>query len=228
MSTDTPAGTPRYTVFGASTSRSTRVVWALEELGQPYTYVNVDFYTGGHRRPEYLAVNPNGKVPALRDGELTLFESAAIVTYLGDQHPDAGFVPRAGTPERGLYGQWCSFITTELEQPLWTRAKHTFALPESWRVPAVRETAKREFYRAEEVLAGAFADERPYLLGEAFTFADLMAGHTLFWAMKAGCATESEVITAYFQRILGRPALAAAAAREKAEKEAAASETTGS
>ncbi|MFN3202378.1 MAG: glutathione S-transferase family protein [Bradymonadia bacterium] len=208
---------PRYTVYGSGPSRSSRVVWALEELGQPYTIEHVDFYSGGHRKPAFLAVNPNGKVPALTDGDLSLFESAAILTYLGEQHPESGFVPEAGSPEKGLYLQWSTFVVTELEQPLWLKAKHTFALPEALRVPEVIPTAEKEYRRVEKVLARGL-EGREYLVGDRFTFADVLAGHTLAWAMKAGFPIEVSELLEYAQRLWSRPAFADATIREQAAK----------
>lgn len=212
----------RFTLYGAGPSRSTRISWAFHELAVDYEYVHLEMMRGDHRRPEYLAINPCGKVPALRDDEagLSLFESGAIITYLGDQHPGAGLVPVAGTADRGRYGQWLSFVASELEQPLWLKAKHTFALPEALRHPEVIPTAHKEFARAAKVLDGALGDG-PWLLGEIFSGADIMAAHTLAWANKSEFDLGSDRLMAYMKRALSRPAFLAAVAREKAEKQAA-------
>ncbi|MCC8988107.1 MAG: glutathione S-transferase, partial [Candidatus Contendobacter sp.] len=116
-----------FKVYGCPHTRSTRVVWALEEVGAEYEYQKVDLFAGEGRQPAYLALNPGGKVPALADGDLVLTESSAICTYIGDAFPASGLTPPFGSPERARYNQWCSFAVCELEQPLWTMAKHRFA-----------------------------------------------------------------------------------------------------
>jgi len=201
------------TLYGYPNTRSTRAAWALEEADADYDYVKIDLLKGEGRSPQYLKINPSGKVPALRDGDLLLTESAAIVTYIGELYPETLLCPKPGTPERALYFQWCFFATTELEQPLWTIAKHTFALPESWRVPQVIETARKEFAMALLVLETGLAD-KPYILGENFTAADILLSLTLSWAKKAEVLLPSDGIAAYMERTLTRPALARARARE--------------
>ncbi|MDZ7620917.1 MAG: glutathione S-transferase N-terminal domain-containing protein [Candidatus Competibacteraceae bacterium] len=140
-------------VYGCPNTRSTRVVWALEEAGAEYDYHKVDLLAGAGRQPSYLALNPGGKVPALVDGELVLTESAAICNYIGDRFPASGLTPVAGSRDRARYDQWCFFVLSELEQSLWTIAKHRFALPEKRRVPAIIETAAWEFGVAAKLLA---------------------------------------------------------------------------
>jgi glutathione S-transferase len=111
-------------------SRSMRVVWVLEEIGVEYDYVKVDLLKGEGRSPGYLAINPAGKVPVLVDGDFTLTESVAILNYLSEKFPASGLAPAFDQLQaRGEYHRWCSFVLSELEQPLWNIAKHRFALP---------------------------------------------------------------------------------------------------
>ena len=138
-------------VYGFPNARSSRVVWALEEAGAEYEYIYVDLKAGAGWQPEYLALNAGGKVPTLVDGEFVLTESGAICTYLGDRFPATGLTPQVGSRERARYNQWCYFVLSELEQPLWTIGKHTFALPEQRRAPVVLETARWEFSVAAKV-----------------------------------------------------------------------------
>ena len=166
-------------------------------------------------RSVHDALNPGGKVPTLVEDDFVLTESGAIVAYLADKRPDVGLMPAAGTPERAKCWQWMLFALTELEQPLWTISKHTFALPEKLRVPAIIPTAKKEFLRAAGVLATGLGD-REWLGGDAFTGADLMVGHTLAWARAFSVPWEQPTIDAYAERVLSRPALARASAREQA------------
>jgi glutathione S-transferase len=192
-------------LYGLGKSRSLRCEWMLEELEVPYKFVSVALMEGEGRSPEYLAINPCGKVPALRDGELTLFESAAICTYLGDKFPDANLVPRAGSAERGIYNQWMFYCMAELEQPLWIYGKHTFVYPEAHRVMEILPSTAREFKRAKKVVSQALAD-RKYLLGEQFTAADVLVGQTLMWAKSGNFELDCEILEAYVTLLKVRPA----------------------
>lgn len=203
-----------FQVYGCPRTRSTRVVWALEEAGAEYEYQKVDLFAGEGRQPAYLALNPGGKVPALADGDLVLTESAAICTYIGDAFPSSGLTPPFDSPERARYNQWCFFAMCELEQPLWTIAKHRFALPESRRVSAVIDTAAWEFAIAAKVLATGLGG-REFLIAERFTAADILVAHTLSWAQSFELPLGHTVLEAYVERLLARPALARATLREQ-------------
>ena len=201
------------TVYGFPRSRTTRVTWTLEELGAEYDFVKVDLAKGEGRKPPFIDINPAGKVPALADGELVLTESVAICTYLADKFPEAGLVPEPRTAERARYDQFLYLVVTELEELLWTRAKHTFVLPEKLRVPGIHETLPNEFARAVGVLEARLGDN-PYLLGDRFSVADIVTGHLCFWGRNAEMPMESDTVNAYADRVLARPALARARERE--------------
>lgn len=194
-------------LYGVLNTRGQRCLWALEEAGLPFEFQFVDFRAGDHRSPEYLAVNPNGKVPALEDGELKLFESAAICTYVGDKVPEKGLVPRPGTPERALYDQWMCFVIAELEQPLWTMGKHRFALPKEWRRPEMLEVARHEWTLAAGVLAKSLG-ERKFMVGDTFTMADILVTHTLQWARLFGVPLGHENLGRFADVMIERPAYA--------------------
>ncbi len=205
------------TVYAFPKSRSTRITWLLEELEQDYHCHVVDFMKGEHRSPEFLAINPAGKVPALKDEELLLTESGAIVTYLSDKYPAAGLVPPASNlAERAKYNQWCDFALTELEQPLWTMGKHKFALPAEQRVPEIMDTAAWEFQRALDLLSKGLG-EHTFILGEKFSTADILVGHTLLWGLSFKQPVKQPNLMAYIDRVKTRPALARAWAKETAE-----------
>jgi len=199
-------------LYGYPKSRSLRATWALEEAGAEYDYVKVDLMKGEGRQPAFLTINPSGKVPALIDGDLIITESAAVMTYIGEKFPASGLVPTAN-PARAAYFQWVAFTISELEQPLWTLAKHRFALPENLRVPAIEPTALWEFAKAAGVLH-QHLQGREYVAGEHFSGADIMVGHTLSWAKNNQIPLGSEVLDGYADRILSRPALVAARQRE--------------
>src|SRR3984957_10441496 len=90
----------------------------LEEIGQKYELFLVDRAKNAQKSKEYLKINPNGRIPALIDGDLVLFESAAIVLHLVDKHPEAGLAPKLGTPERAKFYQWLTFLTNSLQEEL--------------------------------------------------------------------------------------------------------------
>jgi len=203
------------TVFGFPQTRSRRITWMLEELGQDYEFRLIDFNKGESRSPEYLAINPAGKVPAMQGDDLLLTESAAIITYLGDKFPEKKLVPKAGSAERGKFEQWSYFTLSELEQALWTMGKHRFALPKEQRVPAVLETAEWEFQRALELLEQGLGDNQ-YILGENFCAADILLGHTLIWGINFKQTVEQNNLQEYVKRLKKREALARAIAKEEA------------
>lgn len=203
-----------YHVYGMPRTRATRVVWALEEIGAEYSYHLVDLMKGEGQSPDFLKLNPFGKVPVLRDGELMLTESAAICTYLADQNPQAKLVPVVGTAERGQYDEWCYFVLTELEQPLWTIHKHLFVYSKDKRVKQMLDVAPWEFQRAVDVLIKKLG-KRDYLVGDSFTMADILLAHTLIWARVYKLKYDHPQLEAYLQRISDRPALARAKEQEK-------------
>ena len=168
-------------LYGPARSRTFRCLWTLEELGLPYENVPVDLRAGEHRTPEFLKLNPLARVPVLQDDTVTLFESAAICTYLAEKHPEKKLIPKPGTKERAYYYQWVSYVTTELEQGLWTMGKHKFALPKEKRVPDMIAVGAWEFSKISKVLENA-VQSKQYLVGDTFTVADLLAAHTLLWA----------------------------------------------
>jgi glutathione S-transferase len=201
-------------VYGYPGTRSARAVWVLEEVSAQHDYQLVDLKKGEARQPPYLQLNAGGKVPAFVDGDLTLTESAAICIYVADKFPDAQLIP-AATAERARCIQWCFFAMTELEQPLWTMAKHTFALPEKYRVPVIMDTAKWEFERAAKTLSVGLADN-DYIVGGKFSIADLLLANILGWARDRQFQLAPDTLNAYADRMLTRPACKRAVEREQA------------
>lgn len=205
---------PRPALYAIPSSRGTRVTVLLEELGIDYDYHPI---RPGTEQAKSLHVM--GKTPALKDGDLTLIESAAICLWLAQRHPEARLLPAEGTRERAEHDQFLFFVVNELEEPLWTLGRHSFVYPEAMRVPQIKDVARQEFARAikafERLLGG-----RDYAVGERFTVADVIAGHTLGWAQRAKCEVTAESVIAYRERVRSRPSFARAAAREKAAAEA--------
>ncbi len=202
-------------LYGFPNTRSVRALWALEEAGATYNYVHVDLLKGEARKTPFLEINPGGKLPALVDGDLILTESAAICIYIADKFPAAQLAPAHRIEERAKFHQWCFFAMSELEQPLWTLSKHTFALPEKYRVPAIMDTTRWEFARAENILAVGLG-QREYIVGDSFTVADILLANTLNWARLRSVEITHPSLNAYADRLLARPALQRALARERA------------
>jgi glutathione S-transferase len=200
-------------VYGFPKSRSVRVVWMLEELGLDYDYVKVNLGTDEGQAEGFCQLNPAGKVPVLGDGDFCLRESAAILTYLGERHPETNLIPPPGSTDYALYLQWAFFVLSELEQPLWTLAKHKFALPAEYRVKEIIPTAHWEFERAAAVLALGINDTG-HLIGNSFSAADLLAAHTLSWASAFKIALKDPRLADYAARHLSRPAFLRARERD--------------
>jgi glutathione S-transferase len=203
-------------LYGYRNGRTLRALWALEEVHAEYEYVEVDLFRGEGHEPWFLQINPAGKVPVLDDGGAIITESAAVCMHLAERHPQSGLLPPAATIERTQCYKWISFILTELDAPLWTMAKHRFALPTERRVPAVIDTAGWEFGNSIKVLAAAL-EQHSYLVGGVFSVADILAGHVLLWAKSARFPLNSELLEKYLQRLLDRDAAIRARAVVKAD-----------
>lgn len=186
-------------------SRSTRPRWLLEDIGTPYELVRLDMASGAHKKPEYLKIHPHGAVPALVDGDLVMFESAAICAYLADKFPEKELAPPVGTPARGRYYQWLVYCMATLEPPVLQIFLNTRMLPEAERSAKAVEEGKKKFAEVARVLGQALAG-KSYLLGEQFSAADVMIGSTLAWASAMGVLEGQEELQAYVKRVTERPA----------------------
>ena len=184
-------------------TRSIRVRWTLQELGVPFEAVTVNMMTGEHKGPEYLKVNPAGKLPALVDGDLLLTESVAIVLYLAEKYADKGFMPRdlAGRAE---LNRWILFIATELEQPLWRITRHINIYPENKRIPAEIELAREDFKSMAAVLEEHMKG-RQFVVGNSATVADFILAYTLDWANEVQLLDGFPHLKQYMERMYSRP-----------------------
>jgi glutathione S-transferase len=205
-------------LYGYHNGRTLRAAWALEEANVKYDYVEIAVLKGEARKKWFLEINPAGKVPVLEVDDHFIAESAAICLYIADARPEACLLPPTGSVERAKCYQWLSFAIAELEQPMWTVAKHTFRLPIGLpldkRLPAILETARWEFESAAAVLE-ANLQHYPYVAGTEFSVADIVVGHTLSWArsVKSARFDLSPVLASYAERVLSRTAARSAQAR---------------
>jgi len=185
-------------------TRAFRVRWLLEEAGEPYELVRLDPKAGDTKRPAYLAIHPKGHVPALVDGDVTMFESGAILQHLADRWPEKALAPRVGTRERAAYYQWICFGIAELEPHL-VAAFGQLGKPEGQRNAALLDEARQRFSRAASVLQAHLA-ERAFVAAPWFTAADVMIGSLLAWARSMGLLREFPGLEAYQKRLYARPA----------------------
>src|SRR6266545_1006852 len=164
------------TLYHAIPSRSSVTRWMLEEVGEPYDSHLRNLAAGDSRSADYLAVNPMGKVPALRHGDVVITENAAICTYLADAFPKAGLSVPIGDPRRGIYLKWLFFGPSCIEPAMTDRA---FPRKEEPRRAAL---GYGDLETTMDVAAKGVAAER-YLMGEQFTAADVVVGSNLRWGL---------------------------------------------
>ena len=197
-----------YTVIGSPKTRAFRVMWMLEELGQPY-----EIEPTLPRDASLAAINPSLKVPVLKDGDDYIIDSVAICQYLADKHKQFTFP--VGTIQRAHQDSFTMFAVDDVESGLWQAAKHAFAIPEEYRVPDAKRAARFDFDRAMKTLAQRLGANH-YVMGEAFTVPDLILGHCGGWGAAIGWSIPDGNVADYMARVRSRPAFArATAARDK-------------
>jgi glutathione S-transferase len=190
-------------LYGFPPTRSIRPLWVLRELGVDFDFVDVNLVRGEHKRPEFLARNPAGKIPVLVDGDFVLTESVAIVLYLAEKYAEAGLLP-AALEARAQVNRWLLFTATELEQPLWRIARHTGLYPEEKRLPAEVSLARKDFQDMAAVMEEHMRG-RELRVGDSVTVADFVAAYTLDWANEVHLLDASPRLHAYMERMYARP-----------------------
>jgi glutathione S-transferase len=201
-----------YTPMGSAT----RAHWALNELGIPFEKVRVRMDQGDHKKPEFLAINPNGKVPALLDGDLKLFESLAIIFHLGDRYgTQKGLWPATGTDARSEAYVLCVYAMVEVQAAVFDYIRHAgnhprISFPADKRHKEMGERALAGWNTAMKVLDGRLA-LGAHLLGDDFTFCDCtMASVVNVGAMMGGLPIDNKRVQEWIGRCTSRPALAKA------------------
>ncbi len=194
-------------LYWSPRSRSFTALWLMEETGAPYQRVLTDISTGAQKKPDYLAINPMGKVPALKDGDATLAEAAAICAYVAERYPEAKLAPPIGDPQRAKYLYWLFFAPGCIEPAMVQIATKIEINP----VSAGWGEASRVF----DVLDNALA-KGPWILGGNFSAADIAIGSALNFAVRLFKMVPSRPsFDAYIARCIARPAF------QRAEKIAA-------
>jgi len=194
------------TLFHAPNTRSTGVLTLLEELGADHDLHVLNLKAGEQRSPAYLAVNPMGKVPALKHGQALVTEQVALYLYLADLYPEAGLAPPIGDPLRGPYLRWMAYYGSCFEPALVDKAMK--------REPAAPSTSPYgDFDTMLGTLTGQLA-AGPFMLGERFSAVDVLWGSALGWTTAFKLVPELPVITSYIARVNARPAFARARSRD--------------
>jgi glutathione S-transferase len=191
-------------IHGAPRSRTFRNLWAAEEAGIPYENFPVDSQKGS-KQPGFLAINPNGRIPTIEDGDLVLFESLAINLYLAKRYAAGSLYPSRIEDEARAW-QWTLWGATEIETPLIEMVSNRAALPPEKRDESIAAAAEAKLPRPLAVLDAHLA-RSPYLLGDAFTIADLNVSALLYsaWFNKIDLSRWPH-IKAWLDRCLVRPA----------------------
>jgi glutathione S-transferase len=191
------------------TTRAVRPRWLLEELDIPYELVNVNIAMT--QKPEYLHLHPQGKVPILVDGDVTIYESSAICAYLADKYLERGFAPPLAHPNRSYYYQWLFYAGQTLEPPV---EQYMFKvlpnlpekiLPKEYKSHLELTVAKDWFDRVCQPLNTTLTD-RDYLVDNRISAADIVIGGVLLWALKLGMMTTDSPVKTYLSRLMARPA----------------------
>lgn len=186
------------TLFHAIPSRASGVLTLLEELGADYEVKLLDLKAGDNLEPDYLAVNPMGKVPAILHQGALVTEQVAIFIYLGDLYADAGLAPAIGDPLRGPYLRWLAFHGSCFEPALIDKALKREPAPRGMSPFVDADTVMQVVQ--DKLAAG------DYLLGERFTVADVLWGSALGWLVGFGLVQATPEIARYLQRVTTRPA----------------------
>ena len=197
------AASRHVTFFHSPNSRSGGTLILLEELGADYELKVLNLKTGEQRQAAYLAINPMGKVPAIRHGDAIVTEQVAVYLYLADLYAEAGLAPAIGDPLRGPYLRWMAFYGSSYEPALMDRSMK--------RDPAPASTSP---YGEFDTMFKTLTDQLgkgPYLLGEGFSAVDVLWGTALRWTTLFGLVPDLPVTKAYIARVMARPAVARAA-----------------
>jgi glutathione S-transferase len=191
--------TEELTFYTHPQSRGRIVRWMLEEIGQPYRTELLE-YDATMKAPAYLAINPMGKVPAIRHGDTVVTEAAAICAYLADAFPEARLAPPLGDRFRGPYYRWLFFVAGPLEQA-WTNRAMGFVVPPE----RERMMGYGRFETVIDVLEAAVS-RAEYVVGDRFTAADVYLGSGIGFGMQFGMIEKRPVFEQYWQRLSARPA----------------------
>jgi glutathione S-transferase len=196
-------------IYGVARTRAFRALWVAEELGVPYQHLPIEIGDAGARTPEFLALNPNGRLPVIADGDFVLFESLAITLYLAKKYSSGKLYPATLEAEARAW-QWSFWAIAEVDRGVNIWSLHAVRLPPAERNAALREEALKVVAAPFKVLDTAVA-RQPYLLGGDFTVADLNVAAVISRAIDMDLAAVPN-LKGWLARCLERPAARAALA----------------
>ncbi|WP_188109635.1 glutathione S-transferase family protein [Pseudohalioglobus sediminis] len=200
------------TIHHSPLSRSTRVVWFCEETGIDYRLETVEMFSAAMKRPEYLAINPLGKVPTIEDDGFVLWETGAILQYLDAKYGHGQLIPAAHTREGALARQWMEYGENPLTVIMGEIVAHGGALPETRRIPALVDRGSDIAGELVDVVEAAL-EETSWILGDDFSAADIMLVFGMMIADHLGYVTDNTPrLRAYLDRAMARPAFQKAVA----------------
>jgi len=186
-------------------TRASRILWMLEEMGEPFEIERVDLRKPETKSAEFLAASPMGKVPAIADGPVKISDSSAIALYLADRYPACGLAPAINDPQRGSYLYWMTFTPGVIEPAMAERFNN-------WEVNR-GSSGWGDFDLMMEVLEKGL-EQGPWILGERFSAADILVGSSVYFMKLFGILPENRILEAYVERCLARPAYAKALAMD--------------
>jgi glutathione S-transferase len=193
--------THKIVFFHNPQSRAAMAHWMLEEVGAQYEIRHIDFQKGDHKKPEFLALNPMGKIPTIIVDGTVITEAPAIIAWLADAYPEADLAPPVGSPERGTYYRWLFFGGSCIEPAI---------VDQMFKRPPPAQTSALGWGTYDDVIRTVekALEPGPFLLGEKFSAADVYVGSELSWAGQFGAPRikESSIISAYVERCRARPA----------------------
>ncbi len=192
------------TIYGVATSRALRPLWLLEEIGLEYKHIPLDFRGDDLDTDEYRAINPNGRIPAMVDGDLILFESMAINLYIAEKYDNHLFPKDAANQART--NMWSYWVMTEVEHSLLTVLLHSRVIPEEKRDPTRVERNITSLEKPFTVLDQALGNSE-YLLGNDFTVADLNVAAVMSWCRPARLKMDQwPNVKVWLEKCVKRPA----------------------
>ena len=204
-------------IYGIARTRAFRALWVAKELGLDYQHLPIEIGDDGAKSPEFLAINPNGRLPVIVDGDFVLFESLAITLYLAKKHSSGKLYPGSLEGEARAW-QWSLWAVTEVDRGVNIWSLHAVRLPPAERNNALREEALKVLASPFKVLDAAVA-QRPYLLGSEFTVADLNVAAVISRAVDMDLSVWPH-LKVWLARCLDRPAAQEALAlKSKADAE---------
>ena len=214
---DKAIGMSKLRIYGIARTRAFRALWVAKELGLDYEHLPVEIGDAGARTPEFLAINPNGRLPVIVDGGFVLFESLAITLYLAKKHGAGSLYPATLEGEAKTW-QWSLWAVTEVDRGVNIWSLHAVRLPPAERDAARLAEALKVLVAPFKVLDAAVA-KQPFLLGDDFTVADLNVAAVISRAIEMDLSATPN-LKAWLTRCLGRPAAREALAlKTKADNE---------